>query len=818
VSFTIPPLPTGSPSDPVSFLPDGTPRYRDMLLAKWRDSRPKLLQDWGFPRGYTLRSHLSECYTMALFLIEETPFVKKLLWAMDLDISYEDFARLLLLTVLLHDIGKGSSDFQRMLWKLESSYLKSRGLWEDDPKNLKKNRRAASTILDPNDRYKQSYRHEWLGALILLAEPQYREWLVREAGSEKYADIVTSSLRGHHLKTDREPEFPTLRDVQEGRDHPVHYYGSEVAAEVWFVQARCRTPFRPLPWIGTKRWPLSDLKALHQERIEGEETKISAAIKWVTIIADTLGSIAAPADKKVKTARVRQMLQDHLREVFKPASFDVRRHLEARGVAVENLWGLQENALHSAGDALVDAGCGSGKAVTGLLAVAEEDFTCATKVIFNVPLTSAVTQLYDDHLTDDSYLRHSRSRVDADLHRFFADLEKEDPALAGSDLFLTAPPPTEDVEADVNIQALLSGFKHPVTWSTPDQVLGALGFNRSGVIWLLYIVQSQVIFDEVHAYDSRMRGWYYRFLEWFPRITTIQMSATVSNGLEEDIQKRRSCRVLKTSGRGDDPSIYPRYRFHLLESPDSARDLFRQAPEQDGAGNNGTIWMVNQVRDAQTAGRELEDAFVYHAQFPYYYKRRRQAEVVAACRGDTPIRVVCTQIAQISFDIASHMMISAVCPIDAILQRIGRLNRRNGPGGVRPTRVADVYFYQPPSVRPYGRQALARSWKWLEDLEGIPLSQADLTEAFKDAYQLPEADPVSSRLWDTKRSNLRNHTGSVTALLERHLPLVQNHPWKAPYLEFTAYLRKGDLENAPRRRKAYVVPWDFNSSLGVLKP
>ena len=766
------------------------------LLAKWRDSHPKDVASWTFPRGGYLATHLSECYAMALFLMDETPFGKLLHKKMALEIPLKEFRHLVLLAILLHDIGKGSSDFQRMLWMLEESWRLEKAKNPTQPK-------VPEMVWNPRLRYKQKYRHEWIGRILLQSEPAYRKWLLEAAGSQEYSDLVVSAVAGHHAKTDRDVEYPPP-----GEKHPAHYYGLEVAAAVHFVQARYHTPFKEFPRIQTRRFDLSDLrKKLDECSLSGDETRISMALKWCVILADTFGSMSA---RNFQTFQYREILQARIKDLFKERPFDVRDFLQAGNIPLDNLHDFQKEAHRSRSDLLIMAACGVGKTAASILAAADEDLICRTKLLFSVPVTSATSQLFLDYKSTLAVLRHSRSRTDVSIQGVLREVVEGQAQV--DDIF--AMPPSLDDEDLAGLERDFRDFEQPMAWTTPDQILGALTFHRKSVLWLLYMVQSQAIFDEIHAYDTQMKGLYLQFLKWFPGIRTIQMSASVGKGLEGDILERRpQCRILRTSGKKDDPSVHPRYRFHLLSSRDEAMDVFRRTPVRDVHGNNGTTWTVNLVADAQDVGREVPEAFVYHAKFPYARKLIRQWEVVGASRGDTPIRVVCTQIAEMSFDISAHTMISALCPISAIVQRAGRVNRWE----VKPDRVSDVFLYRPESFHPYSKHLLDQSEQWVRSLEGHDLSQKEVVESFRDTYHDPHPASTKTKMADTIKRAVRQYQGSVTGILEQDIPAIEADPRQRPLYEFTFYPNK-QLKEGPRYRHAYVVPWPFDPRLGVLKP
>ncbi|MCZ2207887.1 CRISPR-associated helicase Cas3', partial [Cylindrospermopsis raciborskii] len=92
----------------------------------------------------------------------------------------------------------------------------------------------------------------------------------------------------------------------------------------------------------------------------------------------------------------------------------------------------------------------------------------------------------------------------------------------------------------------------------------------------------------------------------------------------------------------------------------------------------------NRVKDAQSVYRKLkEDAasnfkvFLYHSRFIYKDRFKRHREVIDAFKDSVlPVILVATQVAEMSLDLSADLLITQLANVPALIQRLGRLNRR----------------------------------------------------------------------------------------------------------------------------------------------
>ena len=229
-----------------------------------------------------------------------------------------------------------------------------------------------------------------------------------------------------------------------------------------------------------------------------------------------------------------------------------------------------------------------------------------------------------------------------------------------------------------------------------------------------------VIVDECHAYDAYMNRYLDRALEWLGwyRVPVILLSATLparrrAELIEAYQQKRRP---------GPDAPWKTSCGYPLLTWTDGAQVQQKTIPLDTAARNVQTVRLtteelpdflsqkmqaggcagviVNTVRKAQEVAQRLSQVLpekevqVFHAQFLMPDRAAREQELMrrigkrsTAAERDGLI-VVGTQVLEQSLDVDFDVMVTELCPMDLLLQRIGRLQRHPDRSRPQPLQTA----------------------------------------------------------------------------------------------------------------------------------
>jgi CRISPR-associated endonuclease/helicase Cas3 len=203
------------------------------------------------------------------------------------------------------------------------------------------------------------------------------------------------------------------------------------------------------------------------------------------------------------------------------------------------------------------------------------------------------------------------------------------------------------------------------------------------------------VFDELHAYDKQLTGHIFGALEQLSDLGVpwYVMSAT----LPPAVRRHRAlspARTVESDGRLT-AEQKPREPFVVqLDRSELTADQVCKVlsdPEQDV---RRVMVVKNTVSGARDLTAELRadghDVVYYSSEFIRDHRRRKEEEIRAAFSNDEfeadgqPQILVCTQVCEISLDLSADVLLTELAPMDALLQRAGRLHRP----GVEPTSKA----------------------------------------------------------------------------------------------------------------------------------
>ena len=244
---------------------------------------------------------------------------------------------------------------------------------------------------------------------------------------------------------------------------------------------------------------------------------------------------------------------------------------------------------------------------------------------------------------------------------------------------------------------------------TIDQVLLSVLPVRHHFVRAFGIRKSILIVDEIHAYDSYMNGLLDLVLEAQRKAggSAILLSATLPSARRLQILEKWGSVMSETQVDMPYPLItHAGFEVRNLESPEptedriikvSVRQLEDMLPDEDTfdkavqAATKGALVVIicNLVKDAQKVSRRLReimlekeihlDVDLFHARFRFMDRQKIEEKVMEHYgKGHLRARghiLIATQVVEQSLDIDFDWMITQLCPVDLLFQRLGRLYR-----------------------------------------------------------------------------------------------------------------------------------------------
>lgn len=308
-------------------------------------------------------------------------------------------------------------------------------------------------------------------------------------------------------------------------------------------------------------------------------------------------------------------------------------------------------------------------------------------------------------------------------------------------------------EADEDpLDARLFGsvFAKPVTVATLDQYLLAHLHGRHWEERRTLARRATLVLDEIHAYEPYTLGLLLEALERERPERLALASATLPDSLlqlfpqgelveaESDLWERSRHRMELRDGT-------------LLEHGlDDAVEFARQG--------RSVLVVANTVHDAQDLYRRLQEVYSWprrtllHSRFVFRDRRAKEAQVESPSPG---MIVIATQVVEVSLDISYDVLVTELAPVDALVQRMGRVNRR-GEGKLAP--VVVYRQWSRGSAQVYGKELLSWSSEILNELPGAP-TDAGLVEAVHALYRHVTATEGWQRELEEGRQTLKEVQG-----------------------------------------------------------
>ena len=363
-------------------------------------------------------------------------------------------------------------------------------------------------------------------------------------------------------------------------------------------------------------------------------------------------------------------------------------------------------------------------------------------------------------------------------------------------------------------QALLANF----VIGTVDQLLMAALKQKHVMLRHLGLAGKVVVIDECHAYDAYMNCYLDRALNWLGiyKVPVILLSATLPAKRRAELVAAyqnwktvpdapwTTCRgyplLTWTDGTEVKQETIPlkteskKVRMRTLTEEQLTEQL--QSALREG-GCAGVI--VNTVRKAQEIAARLREelpefeVLVFHAQFLMPDRAAREQELMrrigkhSGPEQRNRLIVVGTQVLEQSLDVDFDVLVTELCPMDLLLQRVGRLHRHPGRQRPQPVRTAccavldtGTEEFDEGSAAIYGEWLLWRTRMLLPEEISLPEDIAPLVQEVygwePDALQNDPQSIAAREAYETARKSQQSRAKSfVVQPPEEHRKLPQRN-------------------------------------------
>ncbi len=405
---------------------------------------------------------------------------------------------------------------------------------------------------------------------------------------------------------------------------------------------------------------------------------------------------------------------------------------------------LQRRALCVDGNAILKAPTGYGKTETALLwsfanldKVGNKKVIYPNRIFYILPYKASINAMYErlkgKYLPEDGMV--------AILH-------------SSSHYYLYA-----SGHEYKRLTSLYRKIYSPVKVLTPFQIMKAffgVGFYE---MELSELAKSLLIFDEIHAYEPNIIGIILGMLEILIndyKAKALVMSATMPTFLEELFIEL--LKPVEIKMEEENPDEFTRHKIKIVDG--NILDILDELEVCGGYFvfrhyklEKPTLIACNTVDRAIEVYKNLKEkgfnVLLIHGRFTY--GDREELEKKVKNNLDSYDFVVATQVIEVSLDISFNSILTEPAPLDALIQRFGRVNRHGWKNGI----IKDVHILTEGSEKDkyvYKKWMVENSLKVLQELDGEYLRESKIQELIDEVYRNPKE--IIDEILKTKNTSI----------------------------------------------------------------
>ncbi|MDR1582656.1 MAG: CRISPR-associated helicase Cas3' [Prevotellaceae bacterium] len=442
---------------------------------------------------------------------------------------------------------------------------------------------------------------------------------------------------------------------------------------------------------------------------------------------------------------------------------------------------------------------------------------CKDRIFYTLPFQASINAMYE--------------RIKCDLKDTCADIR-----------LLHASSSLKIEEGKVEEKILQRHIGASVKVLTPHQ-MASLVFATKGYEALIADLKGcDVILDEIHTYSETIQAIVLKIVEILcsigccVHIGTATMPTVLYNKLLILLGGKKNVYEVKLPDEILD--TFDRHIIRKADSMASLKDVIHEAIKE----KQKILIVCNRVKQAQELYLEIQKTYanipkmLIHSQFKRVDRNKLEADLKTIYNDSKEACiVVSTQVVEVSLDISFDLMITECAPIDALIQRFGRINRERNE--ITIGHYKTIYVLQPPinenDAKPYKLETLQQTFEILPDgkllkerniqnlidivYPAIQFVNIDLNAVFKDGKWLIK------ELWHNPKSALFDtlDIDSVTCIDEYDREVYENEKYsKQAEMEMPVSYRSvgyRGLDKSQSGSKPFIIPHKaYDTKLGFL--
>lgn len=232
-------------------------------------------------------------------------------------------------------------------------------------------------------------------------------------------------------------------------------------------------------------------------------------------------------------------------------------------------------------------------------------------------------------------------------------------------------------ELKENFRALVPPLKITTPFQLLKSIFGLKGFEKG----IFEMSGGYFIFDEIHAYDPEVTAQIKVLIEFAVRYLNVNiclMTATLPTFLKKEFTDAIG---IHTEISADD-KLYRTFVRHRIKVVEGLLSEHIADIQQRLNSGDKVLVVSNTVKQAQAIYNSLDasEKVLLHSSFNGVDRNKKESEL----KSDKVNLLVGTQAIEVSLDIDYDVIFTEPAPLDALLQRFGRVNRHRVNGQYRP--------------------------------------------------------------------------------------------------------------------------------------
>lgn len=548
---------------------------------------------------------------------------------------------------------------------------------------------------------KWPHRHEVLSLAFV-------DWILDTLEADEHIWLVAAIVSHHKDASEIRRLYPPPDELDEDQlAAPVTEFDKNTLRGLWQWLDECASTWAEdlgLAWVGIESLALPDRELAVRMVQEQSVTRIR---HWLKLYRRFVQQVERSQDKELiigtLTMRGHLINADHSASAHAGSlprvSFDAETILASRNLSFGDLYEHQRQAGKTDGSALLTAPTGSGKTEAALLWAARQSSVGGElpRLFYTLPYQASMNamklRLEDTFGEREVGLQHGRSLLA--LYRMLLDKEDYGPEEAAQQAKWT--------------RNLVKLNYPPVRVFSPYQMLKGMYRLKGYEILLNDYHGAAFIFDEIHAYEVQRLALILKTIEFLAENFEARffvMSATFPTLIKTWLKDALGVSEEITAK----PKLFEEFVRHrvVMLNGELISDKGLSRIAEDALAGKSVLVVCNLVKRAQLAYRQLRARLkdrdipveLLHGRFNVR-DRLDKEETIRQATGSTseqrqPIVLVATQVVEVSLDIDLDTIYTEPAPLEALIQRFGRVNRRR-----KQVDLAPVYIFREPDDGQY---------------------------------------------------------------------------------------------------------------------